>query len=339
VAAVSIKDVALAAGVSIGTVSNVLNHPEKVSGETAGRVQAAIVALGFVRNDAARQLRAGHSTTIGLIVLDMRNPFFTDIARAAEDRAAADGLAVVLANSGDDAARESAYLDLFEEQRMLGVLISPIGDVTDRLHRLRARGIRAVLVDRSGDDPELSSVSVDDVAGGRIAAEHLLSIGRRRIAFVGGPSGFQQVTDRHRGARAAVDAVPGATLEVVDVPALSVLAGRTAGAAILARAPRDRPDAVFAVNDLVAMGVLQAFVLQGVYDVAVPGDIAIVGYDDIDFASAAVVPLSSVRQPSALIGRTAVEILLDEARDPGIAPRRIVFQPELVVRESTSAIT
>lgn len=334
-AAAGIRDVARRAGVSVGTVSNVLNHPAKVSPHTVDRVRTAIRELGFIRNDAARQLRAGRSTTVGLVVLDVRNPFFTDLARGAEDAALAAGLSVILANSDENQVREAAYLDLFEQQRTFGVLISPMGDVADRLERLRARGTRAVLVDRSSGDSSISSVSVDDVAGGRLAVEHLISRDRRRIAFVGGPFGIRQVADRHRGAASAVAASAGCTLEVVETPSLTVLAGRDAGKSILARPAGDRPDAIFSANDLVALGVLQALVMQRGAGVGVPEDIALIGYDDIDFAKAAVVPMSSIRQPSELIGRTAVEILLGEADDPGLAPRQVVFQPELVIREST----
>lgn len=337
-AAASIRDVAARAGVSVGTVSNVLNRPAKVSAAASERVHQAILELGFIRNDAARQLRAGQSRTIGLIVLDVRNPFFTDLARGAEDEAAFGGLSVLLGNSDENTARESAYLDLFEEQRVLGVLISPLGDVTERLRRLADRGTRPVLVDRISDDPAFSSVSVDDVAGGRMAAEHLITRGRRRIAFVGGPFEIRQVAERHRGAEVAVEQHPGAVLEVIPVPALTVLAGREAGASIRDRAVEDRPDAVFAANDLVALGVLQALTMQGRSDIRIPEDIALIGYDDIDFASAAVVPMSSIRQPSQLIGRTAVQILLEETEDTGREARTVVFQPELVVRESTGGV-
>ena len=333
-AAASVKDVARRAGVSVGTVSNVMNHPEKVAAATVERVQAAIDELGFIRNDAARQLRDGRSKTIGLVVLDVRNPFFTDIARGAEDRASEAGLAVTLGNSDESTARETTYLDLFEQQRVHGILISPYADITPRLRSLRERGIPVVLVDRTSPDASFSSVSVDDIAGGELAVEHLLAQGRRRIAFVGGPLEIRQFADRLAGARHAVAKRPGAALEVVEIAAATVIEGRAAGAAILARPLEERPDAIFAANDLVSMGVLQALMMQG-SPTRVPDDIAIIGYDDIDFAAAAVVPLSSIRQPSALIGATAVKILLEEAADPGIAPRQVEFQPELVVREST----
>ena len=333
-AIVSVKDVARRAGVSVGTVSNVMNHPEKVALDTVERVQAAIDDLGFIRNDAARQLRDGRSKTIGLVVLDVRNPFFTDIARGAEDRAAEAGLAITLGNSDENTQRESTYLDLFEQQRVHGILISPYADITPRLHSLRQRGIRAVLVDRTSPDASFSSVSVDDIAGGSLAVAHLLEQGRRRIAFVGGPPVIRQMADRLAGARQAMAEHPDASLEVVEIAGSTVLEGRRAGAEIVGRPVHERPDAIFAANDLVSMGLLQALMMQG-SSVRVPEDIAIIGYDDIDFAAAAVVPLSSIRQPSALIGATAVQILLEEAADGTIAPRQIEFQPELVVREST----
>lgn len=331
--AASVRDVALRAGVSIGTVSNVMNRPNKVAQTTVLRVQEAIDALGFVRNDAARQLRAGRSRAIGLVILDVGNPFFAELARGAEDEAARAGLSIILGNSDEKAEREATYLDLFEEQRMHGILISPFGDITARLRRLRDRGIPTVLVDRTSVDASFSSVSVDDVTGGRLAVEHLIAIGRRRIAFVGGPMGIRQVTDRLEGARRAIEATPGTSLEVVDSGASTVIAGRGAGLSIVERDGGDRPDAIFAANDLVATGILQALVMQG--GIRVPRDIALIGYDDIAFASAAVVPLSSIRQPTHSIGQTAVEILLEEAEDPTLPPRQIIFHPELVVREST----
>ncbi len=332
---VSVKDVAAAASVSVGTVSNVLNRPEKVAPATVERVLAAIEDLGFVRNDAARQLRAGRSRSVGLVVLDVRNPFFTDMARGAETRAVEAGLTVLLGNSDEQAAREDAYLALFEEQRVHGVLVAPLGGDVSHLERLRDRGTPVVLVDRASSGDSFSSVAVDDVAGGEIAVRHLLETGRRRIAFVGGPLAIQQVADRLAGARRATAEVPGATLEPVTTDALTVDQGRTAGERLRDRPAAERPDAVFAANDLLALGVLQALMMHG--SVRVPDDVALVGYDDIDFASAAVVPLSSVRQPATLIGYTAMDLLLAEAGAgaDGAGRQQVTFQPELVVRDST----
>ncbi|MDQ1129460.1 LacI family DNA-binding transcriptional regulator [Microbacterium sp. SORGH_AS_0888] len=332
--AVSVRDVANAAGVSVGTVSNVLNRPDRVAPATVARVLAAIDELGFVRNDAARQLRVGRSRSIGLVVLDLRNPFFTEVARGAEERAAELGMTVLVANSDERSDREAMNLDMFEEQRVFGVLVTPVADVLSRVQRLRQHGTPAVLVDRAAKEPGFASVAVDDVAGGRLAAEHLLEAGRRRIAFVGGPVALRQVGDRLEGAQRAVAAVPGATLEFVGTGALTVAEGRAAAARILERPPGSRPDAVFAANDLLALGVLQSLVMTGT--TRVPEEIALIGYDDIDFASAAVVPLSSVRQPASLIGATAVDLLVEVAEGRVPQQEQVLFQPELVVRASTS---
>ena len=315
----SVKDVAALARVSIGTVSNVLNRPEIVSPETVERVTLAMEKLSYVRNEAARQLRVGHSHALGLITLSGGNPFFTELTTAAEDSAAEAGFSVIAGNS---------------DEKKRGVLISPVGNVAPRLRRMRERGIPSVLVDRVSKDLSISSVSVDDVAGGTLAVQHLLDTGRRRIAFVGGPQEIRQVSDRLQGARQAVAAHPGATIEVIALPALTVQEGRLAGEAIVERSPGERPDAIFAANDLLAIGLLQALSIQG--NIAIPNEIALVGYDDILFASASVVPLTSIRQPSRLIGETAVQILLEEADDPDLEPRQILYQPELVIRASSA---
>ncbi|MCV7420116.1 LacI family DNA-binding transcriptional regulator [Mycobacterium yunnanensis] len=331
--AAGIRDVAAAASVSVGTVSNVLNAPERVAPATVARVQAAIEELGFVRNDAARQLRVGRSRCVGLLVLDVGNPFFTDVARSAEVRAAQHDLVVLLGTSDDDPVRERTYLDTFEEQRVYGLLISPVREDSERLLALRGRGVPVVLVDRDGTDTPFSSVSVDDVAGGRLAAEHLCGRGRRRLAYVGGPLGLRQLADRLAGARAAVEQFPGATLEVVPTDESSVLAGRAAGEALCARPAVERPDAIFCANDLLAIGMLQGLADGGV---SVPGEMAVIGYDDIAFARSAAVALSSIRQPSADIGATALDLLVASAESPAAEPRHVVFRPELVARASTA---
>ena len=334
--AVGIREVAAAAAVSVGTVSNVLNSPERVAPATVARVHAAIDRLGFVRNDAARQLRAGQSRCVGLLVLDVGNPFFTDVARSAERHAAQSNLVVLLGTSDDDVQRERTYLDTFEEQRVFGLLISPVGNDLDRLLALHGRGVPVVLVDRDGAGTPFASVAVDDVEGGHLAVSHLCSQGRRRIAYVGGPLTLRQVADRLAGARAAADQYPGTTLEVYPTDEPSVLAGRAAGERLCALPTDVRPDAVFCANDLLAIGMLQALTGTGV---KVPGDIALIGYDDIDFARSASVPLSSIRQPSAEIGVTAIDLLLAAVETPGSEPRHVVFSPELMARASTVPVT
>jgi LacI family transcriptional regulator len=332
----SIQDVARLAGVSLGTVSNVLNKPGMVKPATAQKVQTAIDQLGFVRNDAARQLKAGRSNTLGLVVFDAGNPFFAELARGAEDAAADSAYSVLLGNSDHKYERERQYLQLFDEQRVAGVLVSPTNDIYDQIIELRSHGTQTVVVDRRADSSRCCSVSVDDFAGGRIAAEHLLEQGRRKLAFVGGPITIQQVADRLAGAMAAVKEFgQGASLVVVESQSMSVLAGRDVGQQLAELPNEQRPDAIFAANDLLAMGLVQAFMFNN--RIQIPGEIALIGYDDIDFAEAAVVPLSSIRQPAREIGATAIGLVMDEINDwPNHKHQQVTFQPQLVVRASSS---
>jgi LacI family transcriptional regulator len=331
--AVSVRDVAKKAGVSVGTVSNVLNHPDKVSGKAVVKVQEAIDLLGFVRNDAARQLRAGKSRSIGLVVLDVRNPFFAEVARGAEEAAEEHGLSVLFANSDENLVREKNLLVLFEEQRVAGILVSPLTSELEEIERIRNRGTPVVLVDRKSKNKNFSSVSVDDVAGGFLAADHLIQIGKKKLMFAGGPMEIQQISDRLKGAQSAADA-SNVKLEVSVTKNLTVLEGRALAAEILARPKESRPDAIFAANDLLALGIIQVLVVAP--DISIPKDIALVGYDDISFAGSALISLTSIRQPSLLIGAQAVELLIQETEGAmDFKRRQVVFQPELVVRDST----
>lgn len=327
----SIKEVARHAGVSIATVSNVLNRPDLVAPTTRQRVLEAITVLGYVRNDSARQLRAGHSRMVAVVVLDVANPFFTDVVRGVESIVDKTGNMVIVCNSGEDAQRERRQLDQLEEQRVRGVLITPTGDASNpRLEQFIQRGIPVVLVDRGAGARNRCSVAVDDVLGGRLATTHLVEQGHERIAFVGGPMSIQQVADRHAGAVA----VAKQALQVYEMPTLTTACGRTAAAQIAELPARDRPTAVFCANDLLALGVLQEMTRRGL---AVPDDMAIVGYDDIEFASAAAVALTSVAQPREQLGRTAAELLFDEINEGDRhRHRQVLFEPELVVRESSS---
>jgi LacI family transcriptional regulator len=334
-APVSIREVAAYAGVSVGTVSNVLNRPDVVAEPTRSRVQAAIKQLGFIRNESARQLRAGRSRTVGLVVLDVANPFFTDVARGVEDEASESGLAVILCNSDDQQTKETHYLELLEEHRVQGILITPVSGGYERLARLQRRGTPVVLLDSRSPTRGQCSVSVDDVLGGDIAVTHLLEARHERIAFVGGPMTIRQVADRREGAIRALErsGLRGDQLQVIETAALNVPAGKLAGTEIAGMPAGRRPTAVFCANDLLALGVLQEMTASRI---RVPDSISIVGYDDIDFAAAAAVPLSSVRQPRHLLGRTAAQLLLDEALgEASHQHRQVVFEPELVIRQSS----
>ncbi len=329
-----LRDVARAAGVSVGTVSNVLNSPDKVSPEKIARVHAAIAELGFVPNAAARQLRAGRSASVGLLVLDVRNPFFTDLAAGVEDAAIASDRAVILATSSERADREAMYLDRFEQSRVDGVLVTPVGSSVDQLEAIRDRGTPVILLDRLSHTPGFSSIAVDDREGGRLGGQHLVDIGSRHIAFVGGPLTLDQVSHRAAGAREAAVAAD-VRLTHIATTGMTAAEGHRVGTRIAALPADQRPDAIFGANDLIALAILQALLLAGV---RVPDDVVVLGYDDIPFASLAAVPLSSVRQPAYLMGQRAMELLNAHLRGEAAEPQHVVFEPELIVRASTSRL-
>ncbi|MCW2643752.1 MAG: LacI family transcriptional regulator [Dactylosporangium sp.] len=319
---------------SPGTVSNVFNHPERVAEDTRLRVEEAVRRLGFVRNESARHLRAGSSRTLGLLLLDAWNPFFTDLARGVEDWTFDRGWAVLISNSARQVERETMYLDLFIERRVEGVIVVPNGDLTERLIDVRRRGIPCVMADQLDSGEDSMSVSLNDVHGGELAVSHLLGLGHRHIAFVGNPGRVTQVRDRLLGTTNAIAAASlPVRLSMLEPEDLTISSGRNVGQHLVGLRPSERPSALFASSDLLAIGILQVLLRHGV---RVPDDVAIVGYDDIEFARQVVVPLTSVRQPAYEMGRTAAELLTDELA--GIPPQRrhVIFEPELVVRESTA---
>lgn len=325
----SITDVARHAGVSVGTVSNVLNRPEQVTERTRAKVLAAIEDLSFVRNASARQLREGRIRTVGAIVLDIANPFFTEVVRGAEDRLAQDDYALMLGSSDEEPARETRFIRLFEEHGVHGLLVTPTHGTVEKLLRLHERGTRVVLLDFTSPFPELGSVAVDDVTGAAMATRHLLDQGHERIAFLNGPMSITQCADRRDGVLLALHEAgkdPAHALVEIDVDALNAENG-AAGAKQLLGRQGSHPTALFCVNDFTALGALRVLREHGI---RVPQDIAMVGYDDVSFAGELSTPLTSVRQPKHELGWRAADLLLD-----GSEPQRIQFQPELVVRASS----
>jgi LacI family transcriptional regulator, galactose operon repressor len=335
---VKMKDVAALAGVSVGTVSNVLNSPQLVAPVTRERVEMAIAKLGWVRNESARQLRAGVGRSVAMVVLDITNPFFADVVDGAEQYVHDHGYVLQLGNSAGQAGREETHLDLFEQYRVRGVLLAPVEQVGSQVARLRRSGIPTVVVDRADPSLDCCSVGVDDEEGGRLAVAHLIDEGHRSVAFVGGPSRLQQVRDRRAGAHeAAIEHASGCRLLTISTPALDVSSGVKAAEEIVALPDGERPTAVFAANDLIGIGMLQGFVTHGL---RVPEDVALIGYDDIQFAAAAAVPLSSIAQPRQELGRRAAQLLFDELddldNDRSHEHQQVRYTPELVIRRSTA---
>ncbi|MDJ0378765.1 LacI family DNA-binding transcriptional regulator [Cryobacterium sp. PH31-L1] len=330
----TIHDVAKYAGVSAGTVSNVLNRPGYVAPQTRDRVLAAIAHLGFTPIQRARKYPAGRQRTLGLALADLVNPFFVDVALGAEAEAKSLGVGVVIVHNGDDVAREQDNLDLLVQQRVHGIMIAPVRALAATVERLDARDIPLVYVDRVNEETERCWVKTDDVAGGRLAGEHLIELGHRNVAFVGNFASSLQANRRFDGFAATlaeVDVLP----ERVPTDSWRITDGRMAGAALAARATAELPTAIMCGNDLTALGVLLEFAHRGI---RVPDDVSIVGFDDLSWSEAATVPLTTVRQPREEMGRQAVRLLLDEIdRGEAHAHHHELLVPELVARASSAA--
>ncbi len=328
---VRIREVAERAGVSMGTVSNTINHPERVSRKTRELVRDAIGELGFVPNQHARVLMGASSNVIGLVVVDVLSPFFMEIAHAVERAAHDAGHVVILCNSENDHDREDTLLEMLAAQRVRGALVSPAGGGVPTASGLQ--DFPVVYLDYK-ETSSGCSVSVDHAAGGHLAAQHLLSMGHTKLAFVGGLPGLQQFELRAQGMRDAIieaglDPLP--ILTEVHEEGIGLESGKKAAQYLMSAG---LPSGICCGNDMIAFGVFRELRRCGV---RIPEDVALVGYDDVEFAKSWIVPLSSVRQPTEEMGRRAAELLFQHAAgDPQHRHQQIVLQPELIVRDSST---
>jgi LacI family transcriptional regulator len=327
--------VAELAGVSVATVSNVLNHPEKVASSTRTKVERAIEQLGFTLNQTARALRSGEARTIGLVVIDLTNSLFVDVARGAQQQAQSQSFTLQLASANNDLAVQDAHLSFFDSARVSGVILAPMQESDEQIARVRRHGRPVVVVNFDSKLTDTCRVLIDNERAGYIAAKHLIDLGRTRIAFVAAHDDYQPVHDRRRGVRAAVEEAGGAvTLVELDTVDLDPPGGADAGRRLAAMPEDERPDAVLAVTDLLAMAIINELTNAGI---RVPEDVAVMGCDHNSAAWGGAIPLTSVAMQGEEMGRAAVDLLLGELRDEHgeHVHRRVLLQPHLVVREST----
>jgi LacI family transcriptional regulator len=302
-----------------------------VAEATRARVRTAIEELGFVRNESARRLRQGHSRTLGVLVEDVANPYFTDVAKGAEAAMNADGFDAVLCTSDGLAGKEERCLEFLEEQRVSGVLITPVDLRPDRIERLRARGMAVVVLDRRDSTADACSARVDHSAGAEIAMNHLLGLGHRELALVTAETEPEPCRERRTGAQRVVRQTGAASMVTLYQPTLTATAGQHAAHRLLDLRPA--PSAVFCANDLLAIGVVNELTRLGV---KVPAEMAVIGYDDIELAATAAVPLTTVRQPRHALGWAAAEMAIAETTDGDAHDHQhMVLTPDLVIREST----
>ena len=329
---IGIKDVARAAGVSAATVSRVLGNGP-VSADLREKVEAAVRATGYRPNLSARRLRSQHSRTIGLVVSDIRNPFFTTLSRAVEDAAYRSEMRVVLCNTDENPAREEMYLRLMQEERITGLIYAPTRTTAARLPEIEF-DFPVVLVDRAGPPGVHDAVVIDNAGAAAALVEHLAGRGMRRIAGLFGNTS-QTAIERHDGYVAAMRAHG---LEP-DTAFLAPNAEAAEAETTRRLASPDRPEAFIASNGLILLGIFKAARALGLARGAGPArtdDVAIAGFDNETWTDLVGSGLTVIEQPVADIGRTAMDLLFERLRLPEMAPRKVVLAGRLIARGSTA---
>jgi LacI family transcriptional regulator len=327
----TIRDVAAAAGVSAGTVSRVLNGKQDVADELRRRVLAAVSELGYRPNGAARSLRTRAAMVLGVIISDVTNSFFTEVVRGAEDKAQLAGYSIVLANADEDLRKETRYLEIAAAEQMAGVILSPASSRQTNIDVLRERGIPVVTIDRRLATALVDSVTVNNHQAARDATRHLISQGCTRIGMIAGPAQTTTGASRLAGYRAALRSAGSNDDGSLTAFGNFRTDGGYAAAQKLLRL-RVPPDGLLISNDLMTIGGLQAIAEAGL---AIPDDIAVVGFDNASWATALRPPLTVVTQPTYEIGQAAADLLLRRVSGEKFPPHRLVLQAKLVERESS----
>lgn len=303
----TIKDVAALAGVSLGTASRVLSGSSQTSPDSRARVTAAAEQLNYIANGPARSLRRSRTDVLGLLVSDIRNPFFSELAHAAEREAQRRGYTVLLANADEDAAQEAAYLRTFASQRIDGLLIAPQGSDLTQLRSMRDSGLPLVFVDRSVDGLDVPTISTDNADGVRRALTWLHGRGHREVAFVGGPPEISTGSERRLAFLRIRDELGlSADPRLVAHGDFRAESGVEAMRAVLASGAR--PTAVLSADGLMTLGVGKALREESARSL---GEVEIVSFDDLDWFSLVSPPISAVRNDATAIGRLGVGALVD----------------------------
>ena len=337
----TIKDVARIAGVSIATVSAVLNANVPVSEKRTKRVWDAVEKTGYSPHGVARSLRLGHSQSIGLVVGDISNPFFTSLIKAIETCASAAGYLVVVTNTDDDPKKEIELLRLLREQRVAGLLLAPAGHGKDYLSSLsKAVDVPVVLVDRHLPDSPFDSVVVDNVTAARMATDYLVRLNHRRIAIVSGIRHLWTTEQRLQGFRDGLKAGGLPISAELEVAADSQIETAYEVVQRLLAIPKP-PTAIFAANNLMTIGAIEAIMDMGFQ---CPEQISLAGIDDFPWISAIRPRLTTVAQPIVELGERAAGLLIEriEQKRKGEnkpRPNMVALQPKLIIRDSCAAIT
>jgi DNA-binding LacI/PurR family transcriptional regulator len=330
----TIKDVAAHASVSVATVSAVMNGNKYVSPALEQRVRASIGTLGFMRNSMARGLKTQVSHTIELVIPDIANPFFTNISRGVEDVANAHHYALILGNTDEDPQKELKYIHLLHGKRADGMIIATTAQGHELAPSWPRHQFPIVSIDRSLFHLGIDTVLVDNHHGARMAIEHLIELGHRRIGIVTGVPGIAPTDERLAGYKEALE-THGIAVDpaLIDVSHPRVGGGEQ-GAWRLLTQTADRPTALFLMDGTMVIGALQAITKLGL---RCPEDIALVGFDDFVWASVMRPRLTVVAQPTYDIGYTAAQLLFERLEHPHREPREVRLHTQLIIRESCGA--
>ncbi len=329
----SLQEVAQRAKVSIATVSRVLNKSDKVVPETRAVVQQALRELGYRPSRVARRLRMkdGRAHLVGLIIPDIQNPFYAEIARGVEDAAYAAEYALLLCNSDENPEKERFYLNVMLSESVDGIVLPPFDDTDAAVIEIAATGMPVVCVDRSMAKLKTDLVEVDNHRGAFEAVSHLLAKGHEHIGLIEGRSQVSTSRERRRGyLDALAEREIAVRKDLMRAGDFKQDSGRILANELLAL--RKPPTALFVCNNLMTVGALATIHQRGL---RVPQDVAIVGFDDLPWAEALDPPLTVVRQPAYEVGREAMELLLKRIMDPDRAPVTVRLLPEMVTRSST----
>lgn len=331
----TLRDVALRAGVSIGSASAVVNGTAPVSPTMRGKVMKAVDELGYSPDGVARSLRLGRTRTVGLVLPDITNPHFAAMASAIEVACDVAGYTLMLCNTADDAEKELRLLRLMRTQRVDGIILVPSGATTDAAPLRQAITAPTVVVDRTMKGLDFDCVLLDNRAASRMVVEYLIRIGHRRIGIVAGQAGISITDERLAGYRETL-AESGIAFDESLVAAGDFQTEPAYRAAIRLLHRRPRPTAIFATSNHTTIGVMKALADQGF---RCPQDVSVAGIDDFEWSNAFSPRLTTAAQPIAEIGRNAVQSLLERMRGTATpAPRRIVLAPQLMVRDSCRTI-
>lgn len=330
----NMKDIARSAGVSLGTVSNVLSGSVPVTDHLRKRVMQAVESLGYQPSQLARGLRRVKTNIIGMIIPDITNPFFPAVVRGAEDVAFSNGYRLILCNSDNNHAKEIAHLNELRTYLPAGLIVIPssFSEMGAQAAAYRKAGTGVVCIDRLPKNWQGDAVTADNESGAYKATQHLIQLGHQRIAVITGPMHLTNAQDRLKGfIRAMREAGLPLAIEAKQETTFDKPGGYNKTKLLLGLIPR--PTAIFACNDLIALGSLLAIRDAGLH---CPNEISLIGFDDLDFAELTNPSLSSVSQSGYQLGSSAAQILLDRLRGETGPPRHVVIETSLRIRESVT---